>query len=194
MSLVTLPAWTGECQCWLSGSLLSLSRWHKNTLTMIPDWAEVQQQDAFSPLQLCCDVKIWFLRNQYFTFYATVNPKIEQWDNLLQINILESLVFTSKSWCCSLRELTAQSLSQWLMVCGVTSLLCTRRAPGDTFLVSDWLTARQSEESLWSWSAAQCQDDGSSSNTRIPDPPLPLCDKCPGSRWVKSRSCQNCLH
>ena len=59
---------------------------------MIPDWAEVQQQDAFSPLQLCCDVKIWFLQNQYFTFYATVNPKIEQWDNLLQINILESLV------------------------------------------------------------------------------------------------------
>ena len=35
-------------------------------------------------------MKIWFLHNQYFTFYATVNPKIAQWDNLRKINILES--------------------------------------------------------------------------------------------------------
>ena len=49
-------AWlTGECRCWLSGSLLSLSRWHKNTLTMIPDWAEVQQQNTFSTIVLWCE-------------------------------------------------------------------------------------------------------------------------------------------
>ena len=155
----------------------------------------MQQHNSFLHNQVCA----WFLHYRYFTFMPRKpHPKIAQWDNLLDIN---NLCRKLGSWL-QIMVLRSQSahrpIPDWLTH-GVTSLLCTGRAPGDTFLISDWWRARlqglwlvvslisRSDKSLRSWSPAQCQDDGFSSNINTPFPhcALLLSDIRPGSRFVR---------